>query len=178
MSSTVASVDWVASSLDLVGEFFGVSRRTVAEWRVQGMPGSEQKWPLDQISRWRYERLVERHRTVLSGGRETKTDLEMEKLREDIRAKRLMTDIAEGHLVHRDEVVQDAVIMLTYLKSELQRIPEDVSLDMPKQGRARVKGRFARRIAQSLKRMSIWEPKIDIRRGPESPVSEAETAVT
>ena len=164
---------WVASSLDLVGEFFGVSRRTAAEWRVQGMPGRDRAWPLDEIARWRYERVVERCRASSVNGQETKTDLEMAKLREDIRAKRLLTDIAEGQLVHRDEVVQHAVLMLGHLKAELERMPEDVSLDMPKKGRAKVKDRFARRVAQSLKRMSMWEPDVDIRRRSKGTLPEA-----
>ena len=95
------------------------------------------------------------------------------KLREEHRRIKMLNDIREGLLVYRDDVVQDAVVMLTYLKAELERMAEDVSLDMPKKDRAKVKERFAKRIAQSLKRMSMWEPNIDIRRRPKGPLPKA-----
>ena len=50
-----------AQSLAEVGQFFGVSERTVGTWRAKGMPGEPGCYPLATIGYWRAKNLESRN---------------------------------------------------------------------------------------------------------------------
>ena len=166
------------SKRDIIADI-GCSATTVDKWTLrQDFPGGrEGPWNIKQVKAY-----LDSTNSPYGGGTPGGTGKDTSattkiyatskalKVREEHRRIKMLNDIREGLLVYRDDVVQDAVIMLTYLKAELERIPEDVSLDMPKCDRAKVKGRIAKRIEQSLKRMSMWEPNVDLRRRPKGPL--------
>lgn len=47
---------FIVSTLVEVALFFGVSRRTVADWRNKGMPGKDHEWPLNAIAQWLHQK--------------------------------------------------------------------------------------------------------------------------
>jgi len=44
--------EFVARTIDQVARFFRVNRRTVAEWRAEGCPGSRGAYPLSEVVQW------------------------------------------------------------------------------------------------------------------------------
>ena len=73
---------FVVATLREVLLFFGVSRPTIDNWRLMGMPGQRGAWNLAEIARWRRQRDLEKHGSTdePTNGKASKLDLERRKL--------------------------------------------------------------------------------------------------
>ena len=111
---------------------------------------------LEQIARWRYGRLAAKVRISTTGG-ETELDLKKEKLRQDIRAKKLRSDAAAGHLIERDVAVQELATLLSTVKARLQAVPVECSLEISQTERPTVTRTLRRKVDLVLREMATTQ---------------------
>jgi hypothetical protein len=142
---------WIVARLQDVADFFGVQRDTVRkDWRDDGMPGEEGRYKLDEIARWKFDRL----KAALQNA--APTDLEEKKLHEEWRYKWLKNELTERNLVPRDAVVQEAAMVMQRIADRLQALPDELESELPGDVRVEVKRRMQERVTLVLKEMSEW----------------------
>lgn len=120
-----------------MGEFFGVNRRTVAEWAARGMPGGDRLYPLDEIARW-LRATIWTNTAPPAGedGGDSKDALEREKLQLENEARRLKLRKTAGELVSRSAAIAQVEQLFALLRARWEALPEELGAAAPPDVRA------------------------------------------
>ena len=118
---------WVAPSLSVVAEFFRLATSTIKGWRSDGMPGSDSGWPLDQIVRWRIERLTNNDLVTV------RKEQEIELNAIAIEQKRLDLNREKGELLARADVERWAATALISAREVFMAAPEVFAASCPQE---------------------------------------------
>lgn len=149
----------IVESLGEVAAVLGVHRRTVLNWRTEGMPvkhagggGRAGMYDLDEIEAWA-DRTGRRAATNEQAGR-YREELEAEKLRK----LRRENDVAEGTLVYRDAVRGLIAERYTAARSLLERLPHQALTALPSnidgETRERVRNAWRRLVELALRSLA------------------------
>lgn len=150
------------AKLAQVAEVYGVSEKTIKQWRNEGMPGSPQKWPVAEIVQWRRAR-------DLRNAENRKTGKEMEPRENPLSAlqqQKLMAEIevererrtklsrenaeAEGQLLAVDLVRRDIAAWAVWLRTQLLQIPASLAPIVPEEIRSSVRRSVEHKIRLAL----------------------------
>jgi hypothetical protein len=137
---------WTESTLTGVAAFFGVALSTVKTWRSSRpqMPGTDGRWPLAEIVRWRHDRL-----TVSDLVTDQKTaTLEATRLAND--AKRLELDRSRGQLLDRADVALWASVALIEARVMVMSLPERLATSAPPEIRSFIRSESDRHCRAAL----------------------------
>jgi hypothetical protein len=134
-----------------LAEAIHVADRTLAGWLKRGCP----KGPVEAIAQWRASRLEPKPDGGVEAGPLTR--LKKRKLREDIRARKIRTDQLEEKMILKADAQAVFAELCLGIKTELERLPDAIEMDIPRQHRAALKKAFTHRINQALQRMSQWQ---------------------
>ncbi|HEY2838961.1 MAG TPA: hypothetical protein VGJ26_07425 [Pirellulales bacterium] len=157
-----------------VATTFGVAINTVKkEWRGSGMPGKPGKWDLAEIANWKAMREKNpTHPLELSGlgdgdhsQLKLRQDLHLKKLAAETRAKEADASskereerVAQGGIVHRDNVDREVAEMIIAARSALKRIPREMMPLFPTERATEWAIELEKRIDRVLTSMSKWRP--------------------
>lgn len=121
---------WVVSSLGEVAQLVGVELQTVKEWRTGAdkMPGTEGRWDIIQIFRWRCERLKANAGNVKT---QEQRDLELRELAAEVASKELKLRKARGELISRDASKAATASILNEARVQLEAIPSILGASIP-----------------------------------------------
>lgn len=139
----------------------GVKVRAVRENLAAGMPReTDGTYCYEDCLNWRLQNV---HTRVggIGGERPPMSDLEREKLEEEIRYKRLKNDQTEGLLVDRQAAEQEINAMLVRLKTRLEAAPDEMEMRFPAETRADNKAEFQNYVHNLLKEISSWGSQWD-----------------
>lgn len=145
---------YAVSTLSAVAAFFGVSTQAVKQWRSETppMPGQPGDYPLDEIARWRIHRAEKTH-----GHRDTaKSELQREKLHEEVEERRLKNLERAGRLVDRQAAKASVVQLFHRLRSRLEAFPEEVGNSLPPDLQPDVIHDWKRKIRLLEKEIDQW----------------------
>lgn len=120
---------WVAASLSEVAGFFGLSIQTVKQWRMETppMPGSEGKWSLPEIVKWRHAKLGK------SGLSDEKKRVDIELAEVAVEQKRLDLAKDRGEVVEISEVELWAASAIVEVREMIMALPDMLAAAAPKQ---------------------------------------------
>jgi hypothetical protein len=141
----------------------GVSKRTLQDYFERGCP----RTGLAAIQRWRGDNLSGAKRrgdggaappTSLTGDSPylERAELEKQKLREEVRAKRLKNDLAEGLFCRRDEVQHEVAKLCLRIKARLEQLPGEIEIVVPSKLRAGLMPEIETKVRLLLKEMAAW----------------------
>jgi hypothetical protein len=135
---------WVRTELKDVAAFFDKSIQTIERyWVKSGMPGEPGHYDLKAIAAWQQKA-------------QGKGDLEIAKLEEEVRYKKLKNDQTEGLLVDRQAAEQEINAMLVRLKTRVESIPDEMEMLFPLEVRPVCKDTIANYSSNLLKEMAAW----------------------
>jgi len=137
---------WVEPTLTGVAQFFNVALSTVKAWRAARpqMPGRDGVWRLDEITRWRHDRL-----TVSDLATDQKqATLEATKLAND--SRRLELDRSRGQLLDRSDVTLWASTALIEFRCMIMALPERLSTSSPPEMRGFIREESDRHCRDAL----------------------------
>lgn len=153
--------------MQAVADFFGVAYDTVRkDWRETGMPVVEvqspkskvespkskvQSFDLSAIAQWKLRRLNGELQ------KQSPTDLEEQKLFEEVRFRRTRNELQEERLVVKADVLQEATMLMRLIADRLQAIPDELEMEIPSEVRIDVKRRWQEKVNLILKEMSQWD---------------------
>jgi phage terminase Nu1 subunit (DNA packaging protein) len=146
---------YVVTSQRLVGTFFGVSLQTVRDWIQRGAPHKRGRYDLSLIAQWRLKRAADA--AAGRNGQPTMSPVDAERHRK----LKLANDRAEGLLVDRADAQRELAALLSWLKSQLQDIPQRVVTDLPNRLRHVAKRTTSHQISLCLKKLSAGLPVVD-----------------
>jgi hypothetical protein len=146
----VAADRFTARTLAEVAQFFGVQPQTVRAWRLESppMPGSEGRWPLPEIVRWKHAKIVQTDAAQAQRNEQLETTkLKNEKLRIEIAVK-------NGKWVDRAQVEHTMAIVCSRARTRLENLPYNVAMLVPSDCKAGVIQSVAEVIRLTLKELS------------------------
>lgn len=127
---------WTARTADEVGQFLGVSRRTVQQYVAQGMPVEKGRYDLAAIVAWCRTNVWESSQKSEVASQKELADLRAAQataMMKQIRAKQMA-----GGLVDRQAVSTQLRTAFATIKAKLLSLPEALSLMVPADCRADV----------------------------------------
>jgi len=118
---------WTAATLGEVAEFFGMALQTVKQWRMETppMPGAEGKYPLQQITQWRLNKVMQ---SDLAAGKRQQ-DFELGKIQ--VETKQIELDREKALILDRQEVELWAATALIELREGIMQLPEMLAASAP-----------------------------------------------
>lgn len=128
-----------------------MSKRSFQDWIAAGCP----RGPVAAVRKWRAANKRQPRREDLLG-LSPRARLELRKIREDIRARRLKTDQFAGLLMLRHEAEEAINALCLRVKSRLEALPDEIEMLLPPEVRAVVKREIANKIFLTLKEMAQW----------------------
>jgi phage terminase Nu1 subunit (DNA packaging protein) len=128
------STRWECRTLAEVAEFFGLAVQTVKQWRTESppMPGTEGRYPLQQIVAWRLAKATGNASTTS----EEKRQAEIEQIRLQSEKRRIENAKKRGELIERVEIERDMALLWSRLVSRLQSLPEKLARLAPDAAKA------------------------------------------
>ena len=152
---------WLVPTLGEVAGFFDVHLQTVKQWRTEAspMPGEPGRWNLQDISRWRFEKLSTRQ--PASGGDQPprgKERLECRKLRIENARRQLKLDQEEARLVSREAWNAAAEQLFHRIRVRLQAIPDELCTTLPPEMLTDTVCDWKSKIDLILREMASWRP--------------------
>lgn len=149
-----SQTSFTVPTLSAVAEFFGISVQAVKQWRSEtpAMPGQPGGYPLDEIARWRIHRAEKTH-----DHRDTeKSELQRDKLREEVEERRLKNLERRGQLVDRQAAKARVMQLFHRLRSRLEAFPEEVGNSLPPELQPDVIHDWKRKIRLLEKEIDQW----------------------
>jgi hypothetical protein len=132
----------------------GVSKRTLEDYFARGCP----RGSVAEVQQWRADNLAKR--AVVPPPGETAgpslADLQRAKCAEEVRAKRLKNDLAEGQLLRRDAADRVLAELCLRVKARLEALPDELEMLLPADVRSVVKRDIDDKLRLVLKEMSAW----------------------
>lgn len=118
---------WTAATLGEVAEFFGMALQTVKQWRMETppMPGAEGKYPLQQITQWRFNKVMQ---SDLAAAKRQQ-DFELGKIQ--VETKQIELDREKALILDRQEVELWAATALIELREGIMQLPEMLAASAP-----------------------------------------------
>lgn len=149
---------WIATSMEEVAEFFGVTPTLVRrDWKHQGMPGGKGSYPLDEIARWRAERLRDTSRVPEADDlKERQAKAKTEK--EEITAKQKLLDYQKdaGEVINKKEAMAEIEEMFHRVRAQLEQLPQRLATTLPPENRAQLIADMRHMIHLTLREMEGW----------------------
>lgn len=131
-----------------------MSKRVLEDNIAAGCP----RRPLAAIRQWRAANIQERKRPrparTTNGSETPLVRLTLEKLREEVKAKRLKNLETRGRLVSRSAMERDLAEFALRIKTRLGSIPDELEMLLPAEVRIEVKLSVAERIQLILREMA------------------------
>lgn len=153
---------WTASTLGEVAEFFGMALQTVKQWRMETppMPGSEGKYPLQQITQWRLNKV-------------SQADLAAAKRQQDyelgrilVESKQIELDREKALILDRHDVELFVATALVELRETIMQLPEKLAASAPQELKDFVRSESDMHCRDSLiaasRRLDLMELKKEI----------------
>ena len=118
---------WTASTLGEVAEFFGMALQTVKQWRMETppMPGAEGKYPLQQITQWRLNKVSQ------SDLASAKRQQDFELGRIQVESKQIELDREKALILDRHDVELFVATALVELRETIMQLPEKLAASAP-----------------------------------------------
>jgi hypothetical protein len=127
----------------------GIRKRRLQDYFEAGCP----RGPIEAIREWRASNIdAKSTETVLS----PLTRLKKRKLRVDIREREIRTAKLEEKMILREDAERVLADLCIAIKNELEKLPDAIEMEIPRQHRATLKRAIAHRINQTLLRMATW----------------------
>lgn len=144
-----------------VAEFFGVSPTAVQrDWRRQGMPGENGRYPLNEIAKWKIQRERDQNRPKISDEqkslRERLDEAEVLKAEFDARLKELKVAEAEGRLIDKETAIAEIEEMFHRVRARLEQIPQELGTTIPPEIRADLIADMRHKLQLVLREMEGW----------------------
>jgi phage terminase Nu1 subunit (DNA packaging protein) len=117
----------LAKSIAEVANHFGVNRRTVFEWKTEGMPVGTHGYDLAAIAAW----LEAKHEAAREGGDPERNELQTELLRIKVKQAQLDFAAVQQDLVHASDVARAIETMVNEIKAHLGELPGLFAADLP-----------------------------------------------
>ena len=165
----IATGDTVTSKVKLA-KALGVSPAMVDRYVVSGMPGENGRYDVAECRQWLAMYRATSGRPTKSMGsdegggeldlRERKLRAECDKLEEEARAKRLKTDLLEGELVRRSDVIAEFADFLSEAKPILESLPDDLAKEMPEEYRVIARNLAKQAVDRAFRKLASWQPEV------------------
>ena len=136
------STRWECRTLAEVAEFFGLAVQTVKQWRTESppMPGTEGRYPLQQIVAWRLAKLQSNSTS------DAKKLAEVEAIRLVNERRTMENAHKRGLLIEREEIERDMSLLWSRLSARLQGIGERIAALVPAEMKATTKQRVEQEV--------------------------------
>ena len=120
---------WIASTLGEVAEFFGMALQTVKQWRMETppMPGSDGKYPLQQITQWRLNKVSQSDLAA------AKRQQDFELGRIQVETKQIELDREKALILDRQDVELFVATALVELRETIMQLPEKLAASAPQE---------------------------------------------
>lgn len=144
-----------------VAEFFGVSPTAVQrDWRRQGMPGENGRYPLNEIAQWKIQRERDQNKPGISAEQKSlkeRYDLaEVIKAEFDAEIKRIKVEELEGRLIDKETAIAEVEEMFHRIRARLEQIPQELGTTIPPEIRADLIADMRYKIQLVLREMEAW----------------------
>ena len=152
---------WTVKTLGEVAGFFGVALQTVKQWRTEShpMPGEPGVWNLQDISRWRFEKLSNRRGNSDDDSASSgKGLLECKKLEVEVAHKRLRLKEHQGRLVDREVWDSSFEQICHMIRTRLPALPDEFCTALPPDIQADTVADWKAKVDLILREMSNWTP--------------------